>query len=273
MKDPNRFVCNVVKPAFLCVAGLLFALQAYAADPPTLDQYKPKDAQAAIKAISLGAADKQAFDATRVGTDFPKGTSHVLVWYRWSGSQPGHRVNVHWYHAGTKVLEQGDPLKTSSGSEAWALKTTGGALPAGSYKVDVLENGKVVTSIPFSIGGGVAMLDKYKPKSASASIKAVSLSASDSGNFDAKRAGTEFTEGVPNVVVYFVWDAAPKDMRVDARWLKDKKVVGERKLDLPKSAGFGEFSISALPVGNYTVELLENGEVVTAIPFKVRKAK
>jgi hypothetical protein len=249
---------------------------ARAAEPHrTLDEYKPKDSAAVIKAVSLSSSDREQFNPQAVATEFPEGVTHVVVWHRWEGASPGHRVTVQWFHEGTKILEQGEPLTTPAGTEAWAVRTTGGPLPAGSYRVDLLENGKTVTSIPFSVGratGTVVALDQYKPNVAGAMIKSVSLSASDTEKFDARRVGTEFPEGVHRVVVYYVWDGAPSGHQVKARWLKGAADVGETDQTLTTPTGFGVFSIGPLSPGSYQVELLENGQRVTAIPFRVGSA-
>ena len=105
--------------------------------------------------------------------------------------------------------------------------------------------------------------------SAGAVIKTVSLSASDTDDFDSKRVGTEFPEGVLRVVVYYLWDGAKPGHRVDSRWLRDKSVVAEKGYTLTTATGFGVFSVGPLPVGSYRLELLENGKPVTAIPFRI----
>jgi len=246
---------------------------AEAVDPPALEQYRPKAAGAVIKAASLSASDRDSFDPKRVGTEFREGVTHVVVWYRWEGAKSGHRVDIHWSLEGSRVLEQGEAIKKAAGTEAWVLKTTGGPLPAGNYRVELLENGKAVTTIPFRIGGtgaAVAMLDQYKPKAAGAVIKAVSLSASNTDDFDSKRVGTEFPAGVPRVVVYYLWEGAKPGLRLDGRWFQGDSLVAEKQLTLTTETGFGDFSIGPLPVGNYRVDLLENGKVVTTIPFRIR---
>jgi hypothetical protein len=150
------------------------------------------------------------------------------------------------------------------------MKTGGGPLPPGNHQVEFLENGRIVTAIPFRIGGvAVVMLDKYKPKAASAAIKSVSMSASDNDEFDAKRTGTQFPEGVRQVVVHYVWEGAAKGLRVEARSYKDNSVVAEKAYTLTAETGFGVFSAGPLAAGNYRVELLENGQTVTAIPFGI----
>lgn len=264
-----------VRALLALVLPMLFASAAPAAEPhPTLDQYKPKDPQAVIKAVSLGVSNRNALDPKRIATQFPDGVTHIVAWYRWDGAKTGHKMNIHWFHEGAKVLEQGNPLGKPAGAESWVLTTGGGPLPAGNYKVEFLENGRAVTAIPFRIGAtAVVMLDQYKPKAASAAIKSVSLSASDNDEFDSKRVGTQFPAGVPRVVVYFVWEGAAKGLRVDARLYRDKSMILEKTLTLATPAGYGDFSAGPLAAGNYRVELLENGQPVTAIPFGISPKK
>jgi hypothetical protein len=244
-----------------------------AAEPfKTLDQYKPKDPSAVIKAVSLSSGDQRRFNPQAVGTEFPDGTSHVAVWYRWEGAFPGHRLEVHWFHEGTKVLEQNEQVTKQAGAEAWVLEATGGSLPTGRYRVDLLENGKTVTSIPFRVGGTesqVVMLEQFKPKVAGAVIQSVSLSASDSDKFDARRVGTQFPGDVPRIVVYFLWNGAPAGLKVTARWLRGSSVLGQTEQTLGTPTGYGTFSVGPLPAGSYEVELLENEKPVTAVPFRV----
>lgn len=127
------FVVGWRRRAAASVAGTLLVVVATVngaagvAEPfKTLDQYRPRDATAVIKAVSLSASDQQRFNPQAVGTEFRASTTHVVVWYRWEGALPGHRLDVHWVHEGTKVLEQGEQVTKHAGAEAWVLKTTNG---------------------------------------------------------------------------------------------------------------------------------------------------
>jgi len=132
MNEPTVRV--ILVGAFLAVVlPTLFASVAPAAEPhPTLDQYRPKDPQAVIKAVSLGASNRDVLDPKRIATQFPEGVTHIVAWYRWDGAKTGHKVNIRWFHEGAKVLEQGEPLGKPAGTEAWFLKTGGGPLQAGN---------------------------------------------------------------------------------------------------------------------------------------------
>lgn len=124
-----------------------------AGDDAALEQYAPKSESAAIKAVSLGTSSGDSFDPKRTGTQFPEGTDRVVVWYRWSGADKSLRIDNVWYQEGESVLEQGEVVGKESGDAAWLLKLeTGGALPEGSYEVRLLEDGNVVTTIPFKVG-------------------------------------------------------------------------------------------------------------------------
>lgn len=124
-----------------------------AAEASALGAYAPRSPNAAIKAVSLSSSDHNAFDPTRAGTAYPDTTRQVVVWYRWAGADPAAKVAIHWFKGETKVLEQGEAFAKPAGSSAWVLKMgAGSTLPPGSYRVELLENEKPVTSIPFQVG-------------------------------------------------------------------------------------------------------------------------
>lgn len=117
-------------------------------------------------------------------------------------------------------------------------------------------------------------LEEYAPKSPDADIEAVSLSASDDDKFDPSRVGTEFPDTTEQVAVWYKWDDADSGKKVGIRWSKDGEVVLEQGDTLVKVTGSSAYVLkmaagSKLPIGNYQVELLENGVAVTKIPFKV----
>ena len=124
-----------------------------AGDDVALDGYAPKSPSAAIKAVSLGTSSGDSFDPKRTGTQFPKGIDRVVVWYRWSGADKSLQIDNVWYQEGESVLEQGEAVEKEAGDAAWIMKLQdGGPLDEGSYEVRLLENGTVVTTIPFKIG-------------------------------------------------------------------------------------------------------------------------
>lgn len=148
-----------VKRATACLIFAL-ALGLTACSPAedfALKQYAPTSADASIKEVSLGTSDTNKFDDQRVATQFPAGTKKVLVWYRWEGADKDKEVAIHWSLDGTPVLQQGEALGKESGSAAWTLQLgAGGDLPSAGYKVELLENGAVVATIPFQVGGAGA---------------------------------------------------------------------------------------------------------------------
>ena len=117
-------------------------------------------------------------------------------------------------------------------------------------------------------------LEEYAPSSPDADIEAVSLSASDNDEFDPERVGTEFPDTTEQVSVWYKWDDADSGKNVGIRWSKDGKVVLEQGDTLLQVSGASAYVLkmaagSKLPIGDYQVELLENGVAVTKIPFKV----
>lgn len=122
--------------------------------PPMLAQYAPKASEAVIKAVSLSSGDSTDLNPAAIGTEIPEGARRVVAWYYWDGAKPGHKVDIRWSKDGTTILEQSEQIAEPRGSSAWFLDMTGGnsPLPAGSYIVELQENGKQVTAIPFRIG-------------------------------------------------------------------------------------------------------------------------
>ena len=108
METSKAMACNAIRllPGLVAVVVLLSAGIIGAAEPPSLDKYKPKDKTAVIKAVSLSASDRDTLNSKRVGTEFPEGTTRAVVWYRWQGAKAGHQINAHWYYEGNKILEQ-----------------------------------------------------------------------------------------------------------------------------------------------------------------------
>lgn len=123
-----------------------------------LKEYAPKSAKASIKNVSLSTSDSNKFDPQRVATQFPAGTKKVLVWYRWEDGDKDKKVDIHWSMGSTSLLKQGEALGGKSGTAAWIMQLgAGGDLPSGNYKVELLENGSVVTAIPFRVGSAVSV--------------------------------------------------------------------------------------------------------------------
>src|SRR4051812_13907644 len=68
-------------------------------------------------------------------------------------------------------------------------------------------------------------LAQYRPKDAGAKITAVSLSQSDSANFEEKRVGTSLPGGSTHAVVWFEWQDAEPGRAVEIRWFKGGQEV------------------------------------------------
>jgi hypothetical protein len=117
-------------------------------------------------------------------------------------------------------------------------------------------------------------LHKYAPKSGTGAIEAVSLSPSEHDAFEPKRVGTELSDSTAQVAVWYRWAHADSGLRVGIRWSKSGEVVLQQEDTLREVAGASAYVMklsggSALPTGEYDVQLLENGVPVTHIPFKV----
>jgi hypothetical protein len=145
---------SALAAVLLLVSGCSFHAKVGSIHPKReLVQYRPKGDTAKIDAVSLGTSDSNNFDESKVRTSFPTGTARVLVWYQWHEAEKGRHYEIHWFFGNRQVLAQDENAGDSSGESSWALFSPRGALPPGSYHVDLLENGQVVTSIPFAIGG------------------------------------------------------------------------------------------------------------------------
>lgn len=120
-------------------------------------------------------------------------------------------------------------------------------------------------------------LKEYAPTSANAAIKQVSLGTSDTNKFDAQRVGTQFPAGTKKVLVWYRWEGANKDTKVDIVWWMGDTTLLKQGEALGKESGTAAWILQMgaggdLPQGNYKVELLENGSIVTTIPFQIGSA-
>jgi hypothetical protein len=126
--------------------------QAAASAARPLPQFAPKSADAAIKEVSLCSSETNQFDPRTVGNTFRHGVKNIVVWYRWEGSPMGRRMDVRWSREGKVVLTQGENADEAAGESSWTLAmSSGGPLPAGGYRVELIEEGKTVSAIPFQI--------------------------------------------------------------------------------------------------------------------------
>jgi hypothetical protein len=126
--------------------------EASASTARALPQFAPKSADAAIKDVSLCSSETSQFDPRRVGSTFRQGVKNVVVWYRWDGSPTGRRMDVRWSREGKVILTQGENVDEAAGESSWTLAMSGGGpLPAGGYRVELIEDEKTVTAIPFQI--------------------------------------------------------------------------------------------------------------------------
>lgn len=128
-----------------------------------LPQHAPADTSAAIVEVGLSAYATSDLprnaegvvqvDPARVGTEFGADTRHLLVSFRWEGAPPGSKVDLHWFHECQRIVEQNHVLMGPTGHALGGLAQPGTPiLPPGGYRVEIFENGKRVTTIPFRIG-------------------------------------------------------------------------------------------------------------------------
>lgn len=116
--------------------------------------YKPTTPDAKIDSVSFGTNAKDSIQGATIGTALPATAERAIVWYRWNGAADGHHVQIKWFSDPDQpILDQEEKLDKPFGDSAWVLKKPGNApLPAGAYHVELLENGAVVSTIPFTVG-------------------------------------------------------------------------------------------------------------------------
>ena len=93
-------------------------------------------------------------------------------------------------------------------------------------------------------------------------------------SFRPARVSTKFAHGVKEVMIWYRWEGAIKGHRVDVRWSKNGSVVLTQGEFIQQPSGSVSWFLARnkgepLPAGMYQVELRENGELVTAIPFRI----
>ena len=152
--EMRRFIhLGTLVGALLVAIGTVAVGDVFAASTARpLPQFAPKNTDAAIKDVSLCSSETSQFDPRKVGTTFQRGVKNVVAWYRWEGSPTGRRMDVRWSREGKQLLTQGENVDEASGESSWTLAmSSGGPLPAGGYRVELIEDGKTVTAIPFQI--------------------------------------------------------------------------------------------------------------------------
>ncbi len=95
----------------------------------------------------------RAADAPDAGPAFPEGIRQILAQYAWSNAPIGQQLGVRWYKDGTLILDQGEPVALANGRTEWILRMqTDIPLPAGRYRVELIESGRPPRPIEFTIG-------------------------------------------------------------------------------------------------------------------------
>ncbi|MEX1203666.1 MAG: hypothetical protein WEB85_00305, partial [Dongiaceae bacterium] len=129
---------------------------AAAAQPATVDfaQYAPRE-PSAIKEVALGwaEADEDGYFPDRAGTEFAEGVTQIVVWFRFAGARTGLALAARWYLNDAPLFESDSiPVAQSDGKIWWGMvRDDQMSLAAGAYRVELLEDGKAVTVIPFTV--------------------------------------------------------------------------------------------------------------------------
>lgn len=125
--------------------------------PPVIAEIAPANPDAAIAQVSLGWNDYDAegLDPDRVGTEFAHGVMQVVVWFRWADARPPRRIGARWTWGELFLHQVEDVIRTKEGTGWWGLRDEERKpLPPGDYRVELLEEGKEVATIPFRIAPG-----------------------------------------------------------------------------------------------------------------------
>jgi len=96
-------------------------------------------------------------DRSLVGaaSQFPPGTEQVTCWFSWRGASRDFHVVGQWYYVtqDSPVLNIPITLTRNSSEGAFLLRMPPGkALPVGAYRFDFMVHGKVVKTLPFTVG-------------------------------------------------------------------------------------------------------------------------
>lgn len=105
-------------------------------------------------------------------------------------------------------------------------------------------------------------------------IEAVDLGTNGLESFDPDQSATTFPAGTERVVVWYRWQGAEINKRIDNRWSYQGSVVLEQGEELQHAEGTAAWFLVSeeggpLPEGDYQVELVEDGQAVTTIPFTI----
>ena len=106
-----------------------------------------------VVAFNVRSTDGSGF----VDGALPEGVNEIEARYEWNEANIGRRLGVRWFKDDQMVLEQGEPVATTSGETKWALKMQdGSALPKGNYRVELMEDGELRVPVEFAIGTAAA---------------------------------------------------------------------------------------------------------------------
>ena len=89
----------------------------------------------------------------KITTEFPAGTNTVYAWFAWKDAERGLKITAHWHYTteNIAILDFSVALNRSADHGVIMLRMgEGKTLPAGSYRLDIEVDSKVIKSISFT---------------------------------------------------------------------------------------------------------------------------
>lgn len=88
-------------------------------------------------------------------SEFPKGIDKITCWFSWKGAPPDLHILGQWYYVTQEnpILDIPVILTQNSSEGKFLLQMPAGvALPVGVYRFDFIVRGRVIKTIPFTVG-------------------------------------------------------------------------------------------------------------------------
>jgi len=104
----------------------------------------------AVFSLGIGTDRKPA----GITSEFPGGTSAVYCSFTWQSARPGAPITARWHYASgdIHIIDYPFTLTRAADSGTLSLKLPPGkTFPAGTYRLDFAEKGKVIKSIAFTV--------------------------------------------------------------------------------------------------------------------------
>lgn len=106
-----------------------------------------------VDAKTASTVDENRMPVNITGS-FPQGTSKVSCWFKWRDAKVNTQVLTKWHYVtdDIPVLDYQFNIPKKEGAGSVALSMPGGKkLPSGSYKVDLIANGRLLRSLKFAV--------------------------------------------------------------------------------------------------------------------------